>query len=492
VAIRFIDQTLRDGQQSLWGLRMRPFQAAPALPHLDATGFHTIDLTGPGMFTILLRTYQEDPWAATDFLVSGLPNNKLRTATRTNSVGVMGFSPDSVVDLWVNLAARHGIGSFWIFDCLFDMPRMKRVCDVVRATGAEPTPCVMYGLTDVHTDEFFADRAREMASWDGVASVELEDAPGVLKVDRARTLLPAVKAAVGDVPLEIHCHNTTGEATRVYIEALAHGIDIIHTASQPMANGPSLPSTEAMVANLGVLGLEHELDLDQLPPVAAHFRAAAEAAGPAYEIGTPVEYTLPIYEHQLPGGMTGSLKKQLAEHGMEDRLPEVLEEIPRVRRELGQPIMATPFSQFVGIQALLNIVSGERYKLVPDEVIQYALGQYGPLMRPVDADVMDRIMAADRAPHFESWEPPQPTLEELRARFGKRISDEELLLRILWSTEEVDAMLANGTIKTDPRTSTSQIVENVRELIAEADQATSISVSQPGMSVRLRRARPLS
>ncbi len=306
-------------------------------------------------------------------------------------------------------------------------------------------------------------------------------------MDSARPWPHAVQTAVGDIPLEIHSHNTTGEATRVYIEALAQGIDIIHTASLPMANGPSNPSTEAMVANLEVLGLEHDLDVEQLPPVAAHFRKIAETAGPGFELGVPNEYTLAPYEHQLPGGMTGSLKKQLADHNMEDRLQEVLEEIPRVRRELGQPIMATPFSQFVGIQALLNVMAGERYKLVPDEVIQYALGQYGPLMRPVDPEVMDRIMAADRAPHFQQWEPPQPSLDELRARFGRRISDEELLLRILWSTEEVDAMLANGPIRTDPRTSASQIVENVRDLIQEAGEVTSIAVSQPGMSIKLSR-----
>src|SRR5580692_8585235 len=159
--VELIDQTLRDGQQSLWGLRMRPFQAAPALPHLNRAGFRTIDLTGPGMFTVLLRTYREDPWAATDFLVAGLPDNRLRAATRTNSVGVMGFSPDSVVDLWINCAARHGITSFWYFDCLYDMPRLRRVTGVMKDAGIEPSPCVMYGLTDVHTDRFFADRAGE-------------------------------------------------------------------------------------------------------------------------------------------------------------------------------------------------------------------------------------------------------------------------------------------------------------------------------------------
>jgi oxaloacetate decarboxylase (Na+ extruding) subunit alpha len=484
VRVDFIDQTLRDGQQSLWGLRMRPFQAAEALKYLDQTGFRMIDLTGPGMITVLLRSFREDPWAATDFLVAGLPASKLRAATRTNSVGVMGFSPDSVVDLWIRTAARHGIDSFWIFDCLYDMPRMKRVVEVVKDAGAEPTPTVMYGLTDLHTDEFFAERAREMAGWD-VPTVELEDAPGVLTVDRARTLLPAIRAATGETPLELHCHNTTGEATRVYVEGLRHGIDIIHTASRPMANGPSLPSTETMLDNLAVLGHEHGLDPTQLAPVAEHFARVAAEAG--YETGIPSEFSLRPYEHQLPGGMTGSLKSQLAEHGMQDRLQQVLEEIPRVREELGQPIMATPFSQFVGIQALLNVVSGDRYKLVPDEIIQYTLGQFGPLMRPVQADVRDRILAAERAPHFEAWEQPQPTIAELRARFGRTISDEELLLRVLFSGEEVDGMLASGPPRTDPRTSSSAIVENVRELVSEARHASSLAISQPGLSLKLRR-----
>jgi oxaloacetate decarboxylase alpha subunit len=234
-----------------------------------------------------------------------------------------------------------------------------------------------------------------------------------------------------------------------------------------------------------VLGHEHSLDVSQLAPVAEHFARTAAEAG--YETGVPSEFSLRPYEHQLPGGMTGSLKSQLAQHGMEDRLQEVLEEIPRVREELGQPIMATPFSQFVGIQALLNIVSGERYKLIPDEVIQYTLGQYGPLMREVQPEVRDKILAAKRAPHFEAWEPPQPTLEELRERFGRRISDDELLLRVVFASDEVDAMLASGPIRTDPRTSASQIVENVRELVAEARQASSLSLSQPGLRISLRR-----
>jgi oxaloacetate decarboxylase alpha subunit len=484
--VQFVDQTLRDGQQSLWGLRMRAFEALPALPHLDRTGFRLIDLTGGGMYTVLLRTFKDDPWESTDLLVAGLPNSKLRAATRTISVGGMGFSPDAVVDLWVQTMTRHGIDSFWIFDCLFDMPKLKRVVDVVHDAGGEAAPAVMYGLTEVHTDAWFAERAREMDSW-GVPSIYVEDASGVLTPERAETLLPALQEATPSTPLELHCHTTTGLAQVVYLKGLEAGIEILHTASRPMANGPSLPSTEAMLDNLRLLGHEHDLDESRLAPVAAHFELMARTGGPEYELGVPNEFSLLPYQHQLPGGMTGSLKKHLGEHGMEDRLGEVLAEIPAVRRDLGEPIMATPFSQFVGIQALLNVINEERYQLIPDEVIQYTLGHYGPLAREVEPEVKDRILASPNAAKFEDWEQPQPTLTELRAKFGKRISDEELLLRVLFSADEVDATIAAGPVRRDPRTQSSNIVESMRELIAESGPSRSLSISTPDFAIELSR-----
>ncbi|MSX39166.1 MAG: carboxyltransferase, partial [Actinobacteria bacterium] len=227
--VEFIDQTIRDGQQSLWGLRMRAHQATPALSNLDRTGFRVIDSTGAGMVTVLLRTFKDDPWAAMDHIVAGMPNTEKRSATRTVAVGGMGFAPDCLVDLWIQLLVRHGIGSIWLFDCSFDMPTMKRVSDVVVAAGGKPVPTVMYGLTSVHDDAFFASKAAEMASWNGVETVELEDAAGVLTVERASTLLPAVVNAVGSMPLELHCHATTGMAPAVYVEGLKAGVRIFHT-----------------------------------------------------------------------------------------------------------------------------------------------------------------------------------------------------------------------------------------------------------------------
>lgn len=482
--IDFVDQTLRDGQQSLWGIRMRAYQAARALPHIDRTGFSVVDLTGPGMFTVLLRQFRDDPWVSTDYLVENLPTSQLRSGMRARNILGFGFTPDSIMDLWVATLIKHGITEFWLYDCLYDLPTMKRLTTVIHEAGGEPVPSIMYGFTDVHDDRFFADRAREMATWPGVRAIYVEDAAGVLTPDRAATLLPALRAATGNVTLELHCHNTTGLAQHNYIEGMKAGFTRLHTASRPMANGPSLPSTEGMLPILERMGFEHRLDTSQLDPVANNFLWAAGDAG--FSPGQMAEYDPRIYDHQLPGGMTGTLKNQLAQAGMAHRLPDVLAEIPQVRRELGEPIMATPFSQFVGIQAVLNIVTGDRYSMVPDEVIQYALGQYGPVPSSIDPDVLDRILAADRAEHFRTWEQPQPSLTDVRKRFPKGISDEELLLRLMTSDKEVDDLLAAAPFRVDPRHRLTSILSSVEDLVAESARASAVRVTTPDFTLRLR------
>ncbi|MCW2682039.1 MAG: Oxaloacetate decarboxylase alpha subunit [Frankiales bacterium] len=484
--IEFVDQTLRDGQQSLWGMQMRAYQAADALPHLARTGFRTVDLTGAGMFTVLLRHFRDDPWASTDFLVKGLGGNELRSGLRTISVIGFAHTPESIIDLWIATLVKHGVTSLWMYDCLYDMPTMERLARAFHDVGGKPVPAVMYGLTGVHDDAFFADRARIMATWPGVESIYLEDAAGVLTPERAATLLPAVRAAVPlHIALELHCHNTTGLAQHNYIEGIKAGFTVFHTASRPMANGPSLPSTEGMAVIVEAMGHEHRLDVTQFEPVAENFLWAAEDAG--YAPGQMAEYDPRMYDHQLPGGMTGTFKAQLAQHDMADRWEAVLSELPRVREELGHPIMATPFSQFVGTQAVLNVITGQRYSLVPDEVLHYALGHYGPLQRPIEADVMDKMLGTPRAKELAAWIRPQPSLEEIRKRFPRGTSDEDLLLRFMTSNEEVDAMKAAGPIRTDPRRSTNHIVRFVQELVAESRGLTSMSVTTDALSVRLAR-----
>lgn len=484
--VDFIDSTLRDGQQSLWGLKMQAHQAAEALPYLSATGFRTIDLTGPGMFTVLTRDLADDPWDATDFLVRGLQGNNLRAGMRTNSVMGFAVAPDSIIDLWVQTLIKHGVKEIWMYDCAYDMQTMKRLAKVVSDSGGTPVPTIMYGLTTVHDDEFFVDKVRQIASWGFVDVIEVEDAPGILKPERARTLLPAIRAAAPDTYLELHCHTNTGLAPLNYIVGIESGFNAIHTASRPMANGPSLPSTERMVDIVEYMGISHSLDTSLLPPVADIFEREAKLAG--FPIGTPVEYDPRVYDHQLPGGMTGTLLKQLGQHNMVDRFPEVLREIPSVRRALGEPIMATPFSQFVGIQAVLNVITGDPYSVVPDEVIHYLLGHYGQIYGQVDQNVRDRILSTERAKQIEQWERPNQSLAEIRELFGAGISDEELLLRFMNSKEEVDRALANGPVRKDPRLSSNNIVQNVIDLIDESRSSSVLSISTPEFSVSLSKA----
>ncbi|MBL5974721.1 MAG: carboxyltransferase [Candidatus Leucobacter sulfamidivorax] len=481
--IDFVEQSLRDGQQSLWGMRMRAYEAADTLPYLAEGGYRTIDLTGAGMFTVQLREYFDDPWATLDFLVAGLPGNELRSGLRTISAVGFAHTPQVVLDLWIQTLIKHGATSFWLYDCLYDMEIMKHMVGVVRDAGGQPVPAIMYGYTSVHDDAFFAERASQMATWDGVESIYFEDAAGVLKPERARTLLPAIRDAVGQTPLEMHAHNTTGLAQHNYIIALESGFNRLHTASRPLANGASLPSTEMMADIVEYLGFTHSLDRSTFAPVAEILTRVAKDGG--HLLGVPAEYDPRIYDHQLPGGMTGTLINQLGRHGMGDRLPEVLAAIPQVRRDLGEPIMATPFSQFVGIQAVLNIVTGDPYSIVPDEVVHYVLGHYGPVAGTMNQEVLDRILSSPRAKALETWTRPDPSLAELRSHFSPGISDEEFLLRYMMSNEEVDAMISKGPIRTDPRRSANAIVDAVTDLIAERSRATSFSVATPEYSVTL-------
>lgn len=485
--IKFIDQTLRDGQQSLWGMRMRACQATPALPHLNATGFDTFDLTGGTFFVVMLRESGDDPWAALDWLVKGLPDAGHRAGMRPVAVGSFGFVPDEMLDLWVATLVKHGIDSHWLFDCLYDMPVMKAKHEAIRLVGGETVPAIMYGLTDLHTDEFFADRAREMAGWEGVKRIYVEDAPGVLTPERAATLLPALQAATPGVELELHVHNTTGLAPLVYMEGIRAGIETLHTCSLPLANGPSLPSTEAMTEIVEEMGHTHNLDKSHLKPVADHFEREAKRLG--WALGVPNEYRTQPYRHQLPGGMTGTLINQLDEYGMPEKFPQVIDEIVRVREELGQPVMATPFSQFVGIQAVLNVVLPERYEIVPDEVLHYALGHYGPLMRPVEPHVADKIFCQPRVKALEAWERDQTTVAEFRQKLGKDLSDEELLLRYLCPEQQVDKMLAGPPLRTEPPASSPDVGDQLMRLIEEVKSRpiSHLSLSQPGVRIDLRR-----
>ncbi|MFC9357937.1 carboxyltransferase [Rhodococcus sp. NPDC057014] len=460
--IDIVDQTLRDGPQSWWGMRLRKDMGLPMASELDRTGFHTIDLAGSSIFEVLVRHCKEDPWEQLISLSKSMPETTVRAGTRSNGIVTFGLTADSVMDLWVQRLSAHGVGSFWIYDGLFNIDKIGRLVKTVQAEGGQALPCILYADTPYHTDEYYAARTRELVAT-GADGIELEDAAGLLTPERTRSLIAAIKGAAGNLPVEVHFHSNNALAPLNYLEAVLAGADRVHTASRPLAAGVSLPSTENTVANLRYAGFDVDVDESRFAAVEQHLLRVAE-----YEdlpVGQPAEYSLFQYRHQLPGGMAGTFKAQLRDRGMEDRFEEVLDEMSRVREELGYPVMATPFSQLVGTQAVLNVVTGSRYSVVPDEVMIYSQGFYGKPVAPMDPNVYDTIMSSPKAKSYENWEPPQPSLGELRKKFGESISDDELLLRLLVPENDINVMRATPQRNRDfaPTSRQARYIRNLVE-----------------------------
>lgn len=481
--IEFLDETMRDGQQSLWGLRMRAGMALPIAPMIDKTGFCTIDLTGGGMLDVLTRYCQEDYWEGLDLLAASMPDTPLRAGLRANANVTFSVSPRALMDLWVRRLCAHGVRSFWIYDVLFGMDNMLRLAKVAKEADAKVAGAVMFALSPVHTDAYFHDKVAKLAASPDIDSILLYDTAGVLEKERLITLMPGIVAAASGKPIEFHANNLLGQTAKAYLDAVDLGVTVLHTASMPMANGPSVPATETMARNIELKGHGHSLDTSLFQPVADHFRAVGNAAG--FLVDQHAEYDIFSIEHQIPGGMMGTFKAQLAQHKMIDKLPEVLAEVAAVRKDLGYPGMATPFSQLVGIQAVLNIVTGKRYGTVPDEVIQYAAGFYGETVAPIDLDVFDRIMSSARAKEVVDNPPLDPDLDELIRQYGTEDLD-ELIYRATVPEADIDKMRAAGPVRRDYPLMSSPELDQVRQLMSLTTLPV-VEVKSAVMTMSLRR-----
>ena len=481
--IDFLDETMRDGQQSLWGLRMRAGMALPVSPLIDRTGFSTIDLTGGGMLDVLTRFCQENYWEGLDLLVASMPNTPVRAGLRANANVTFSVSPKALMDLWVRRLCAHGVRSFWIYDVLFGIDNMLRLAKVAKEANAEVAAAVMFALSPVHTDEYYAGQVARLAASPDVDSILLYDTAGVLEKQRLQTLMPGIVANASGKKIEFHSNNLLGMSAKAYLDAVDLGVTVLHTASRPMANGPSVPSTEIMTRNIELKGHSHSLDTSLFEPVADHFRAVGKAAG--FLVDQFAEYDIFSVEHQIPGGMMGTFKAQLAQHKMMDKLGQVLAEVAAVRKDLGYPGMATPFSQLVGIQAVLNIVTGTRYGTVPDEIVQYAAGFYGAPVAPVAPDVMDRIMASPRAAEVLAHPPEEPSLDDLIAQYGTDDLD-ELIYRATVPQADIDKMRAAGPVQRAYPLMSSPELDQVRKLMSLASIPV-IEVKSAAMTMSLRR-----
>jgi oxaloacetate decarboxylase alpha subunit len=432
----------------------------PIARHMDRIGFQRIDLAGTIQFDVCVRYLKEDPWQRVRLMRERVTNTPLSSFTRSKNLVSFDLVPDDVVELWVERLVANGFRVVGSFDGLNDVDNMLVTLDKVRALGVKTFGALSYGLSPVHTDELYVKTARDLVKRGKVDAIWLKDAGGLLTVDRIRTLVPAVKKVIGNIPLELHSHCMTGVAPLVYLEGIKAGADRIHSSTAPLANGNAQPSTQSMARNLRSLGFKVEVDDGLLDEVGEHFRRIAEQEGKP--LGAPQEYDAFHYEHQVPGGMMSNFRSQLAQAGLAHLLQKLLEECARVRHEVGYPIMITPFAQLVGTQAVFNVVQGERYRTVPDEVKKYALGYYGKLLAPIDPDVLDRIVENGSPRIALEPQPLAPAVAKLRKQYPNA-SDDERILRFMFAGQQVDEMLRAGEMKTE-YVFEKPLVQLVREL----------------------------
>ncbi len=478
----FVDTTLRDGHLSLWASGMRTGMMLPVAERMDRAGFEAMELISGSNFKKCVRELKEDPFERIRLVSERVTRTPLRVIA--GRINTFGFDPECMYRLFLERMAANGIRQARISEPWNELEGWESRVKTATEAGLDSVVNLIFSVSPRHTDEYYAERTRQAATLP-VYRLCLKDPGGLLTPDRVRTLAPIVLENAGDKYVEFHTHCTTGLGPLSALAALEAGIKTINTAIPPLADGSSNPSVFNVAANARALGYTPVLDVESLRPVARHFTSIAKLEG--LPIGRPVEYDYSQYPHQIPGGMISNLAHQLSLVGLGDRLQEALEETARVRAELAYPIMVTPLSQFVGSQAAINIVVGERYKEVTDQIINYALGRYGAEgAAEMDPDIKDRILGTPRARELAKWQPPEPSLADMRKKYGGRgVSDEDMMLRWIMSKEEVDLMHAAGP----PREyfdAEQPLVTLIRELTRRTD-CTAIRVRKPGFSLILER-----
>jgi oxaloacetate decarboxylase alpha subunit len=464
--VKLVDVTLRDAPQYLWATRMTTAMMADIAPRLDRAGFEAIDLVGGAVFDVCVRYLREDPWERMRILSGWITETPLIVMTRGQSLFTFEFFPDDIVELTAERIFANGMRYHTPYDALNDMRNMQVPVRAAKNVGLYTAGGVVYTVSPVHTDDYYARKTRELVGL-GVDAVYLKDPSGLLTPERAKTLIPAIKAACGTLPLHLHSHCLTGLAPYTACRAVELGVDVVHTATSTLANGASHPATEWFTRNARRNGFDVSVDLAPVEEVAERLRYIAKREDKP--LGKIVEYDAFHYEHQMPGGMISNLQSQLAPLGLADRLPEVLEEAARVRCELGYPIIVSPFAQFVMTQAVLNVVGKERYATVPDEVRKYVLGYYGEIAGPIDPNLYDRITKGAEPTSARPGDLLEPDIPRIRRERGPFASDDDLLLAAFYPEREYNSLKSAGPIDTDYPLASTPLVTLIKEVAQRRD-----------------------
>lgn len=464
--LRLIDVTLRDAHQCLWATRMTTGMMAELAPRLDRAGFEAIDLVGGAVFDVCVRYLRENPWERMKILSGWVKETPLIVMTRSQSLFTFEFFPDDIVALTAERIRANGIRYVTPYDALNDMRNMEVPVRASKAAGLYVAGGVVYSISPVHTDPYYAGKIKELIAL-GVDAIYLKDPSGLLTPERAATLVPVLKKACGSLPLQLHSHASTGLSPYTALVAAKLGVNVIHTATSALANGASHPSTEQFVANARRSGFDVPVDLQPVEEVAELLRYIAKREDKP--LGAIAEYDAFHYEHQMPGGMISNLQSQLRTLGIEGRLPEVLEEAARVRCDLGYPIIVSPFAQFVMTQAVLNVMAKERYATVPDEVRKYSLGHYGEIPGKIEPNVLDRVTRGADPVSARPGDLLPPAIPRLRRERGPFLSDDDLLLAAFYPESETRALRDAGPVKTSYPLQSTPLKTLLREISLRPD-----------------------
>ena len=393
--VKITETILRDAHQSLIATRMTTEQMLPIVEKMDKVGYHAVECWGGATFDASLRFLKEDPWERLRKLRDGFKNTKLQMLFRGQNI--LGYShyPDDVVEYFVQKSIANGIDIIRIFDCLNDVRNLQTAVDACKKEKGHAQVALSYTLGDAYTLDYWKEMAKRVEDM-GADSLCIKDMAGLLVPQKADELVRTLKEATS-LPIDLHTHYTSGVASMTYLKAVEAGCDIIDTAISPFALGTSQPATEVMVETFKDTAFDTGLDQNQLAEIADYFRPMREEALASGLMNPKVlGVNINTLRYQVPGGMLSNLISQLKEQGKEDKYEEVLAEVPRVRKDLGEPPLVTPSSQIVGTQAVFNVLMGERYKVATKETKDMLLGKYGQTVRPFNPEVVEKVLGDEK------------------------------------------------------------------------------------------------
>lgn len=447
------DTILRDSHQSLLATRMRIEDMIPAMEMLDEVGYWSLEVWGGATFDACMRFLDEDPWERLRTMKKRMPKTPLQMLLRgQNIVGYRHYA-DDIVERFVARARENGMDVFRIFDALNDIRNMETAMRAAKKAGGHVQGTVCYTLSPVHSNATFVQMARELLEL-GADSICIKDMAGLISPSDAHELVTSMKA-ITDKPISLHCHYTSGMASMAYLKAAEAGIDVVDCAISSMALGTSQPPTETIIAALAGTPRDTKLDIGKISQIGKYFAKVrknyAHLESNMHGVDTDV------LQFQIPGGMISNMVNQLREQGQEHKLGEVLAEVPRVRAELGYPPLVTPSSQIVGTQAALNVLLGERYKMVTTETKNLARGLYGKTPAPMDPEIRKLILGDEKIVEVRPADLLQPEFEKMKAEVGDLAkSEEDVLSYVLFPQVAKEFLAKRG--KKDEGLSTDQLV----------------------------------